>query len=327
MKVLPKGSLKLLKKLLHRKGQSKDKDTTEATATTSSTLTDDEDVSLKTSKKPSPPGPPPEECPICHDPVGIANPEGIVESWTSLHCGHKFGTHCIQTWLQESVNREPNTNPSCPICRMVARHPCGHLISPPPFTSIQLSFEVPSYVPPPRPVSPLASSRTQRSGGGIRRRGPSYHNEYHGIRRRLTRRPGHPLRPQPASLGHDEDDPYSLRRKVQTVGECKTCAENADWDKRMEARIRGRGSSSRQNTGESSSSNRSTTAKAIKSILPGALKRTKGTVRATVVHVGVEPQGLERRSVFCTAAAAPSHGLLAHRGPTPPAGYSRRLSI
>ncbi|KAK8065240.1 hypothetical protein PG997_011987 [Apiospora hydei] len=66
-----------------------------------------------TKTKPAPP--PPEECPICQDPVGIPNPEGITEAWTSLKCGHKFGTVCIQTWLQDSIDRDPNGTPSCPI--------------------------------------------------------------------------------------------------------------------------------------------------------------------------------------------------------------------
>ncbi|OTA67839.1 hypothetical protein K449DRAFT_185603 [Hypoxylon sp. EC38] len=283
MKVLPKVSLKLLKKLLPRKSDN---------ATTASETQDD--VSPKNKNKKSPAPEPPEECPICHDPVGLANPEGIVESWTKLHCGHKFGTHCIQTWLQESINRDQNTNPSCPICRTTAKHPCGHLISPPPFPSIQLNWQSPR--PPPSPPR-----RPQQ------------------VRRRLTRRPGHPLRPPPQP-----------RRRAQIVGECRTCIENAEFDARMRRIHEQR----RQGTGDSAASAGSSRAAAIKSIIPG-LKRSSNTVRATVVHVGIDPneerdrdrdRDRHRRSVLCTTTAhMTSRGI--PRRPTPPPGYSRRLSI
>ncbi|KAI1376474.1 hypothetical protein F4677DRAFT_79305 [Hypoxylon crocopeplum] len=277
MKV-PKISLKLLRKLLPKKGRSTDNIVPEAPR---------EDASSPKSKKRSVPEPP-EECPICHDPVGVANPEGIVESWTNLYCGHKFGTHCIQTWLQESINRDQNASPSCPICRTTAKHPCGHLISPPPFPSIHLDWQ--------SPRSPPSPPRRQQ------------------VRRRLTRRPGHPLRPPPQP-----------RRRAQIVGECRTCAENAEFDARMRRITERR----RQHTGESTTSTGSRSAAAIKSIIP-SIKRSTNTFRATVINVGVEPNEERRHShrhqsgPFCTGS--PLTRAMPRR-PTPPPGYSRRLSI
>ncbi len=67
------------------------------------------------------PEPEPEECPICHDAVGIRNPEGVLEGWVKLYCGHRFGSNCLKIWLQASLDRGPYTLPSCPICRTVAR--------------------------------------------------------------------------------------------------------------------------------------------------------------------------------------------------------------
>ncbi|KAK5627379.1 hypothetical protein RRF57_003094 [Xylaria bambusicola] len=130
-----------------------------------------------------------EECPICHDPVGTMNPEGILESWTHLYCGHKFGTHCIQTWLQESADRNPHSIPSCPICRSIAKHPCGHPIVVTPRYMFFLGV----------PLQPLPPSNRRR-------------------RRRLSRRPGHPHRPPPA---------LPDQNKVQIVGKCSTCAAAA----------------------------------------------------------------------------------------------------
>ncbi|KAI1103257.1 hypothetical protein F4804DRAFT_235382 [Jackrogersella minutella] len=288
MRGLPKATLKLLKKLIPGRGDNNVNPIT----TVSETERQQDDVvspknNTKTKQQRLAPEPP-EECPICHDPVGVANPEGIVESWTKLHCGHKFGTHCIQTWLQESINRDQNTNPSCPICRTTAKHPCGHLISPPPFPSINLDWQLPR--PPPSPPR---------------------HRQHQQVRRRLTRRPGHPLRPPP------QEQP---KRLAQVVGECRTCAENAEFDARMR-RIRERG---RQDTGESATSTGSRSAAAIKSIIPG-LKRSTNTIRATVVHVGIDPlEERHPRSVFCVAPHVSSR---MSRRPTPPPGYSRRLSI
>ncbi|KAI0874582.1 hypothetical protein GGS24DRAFT_500654 [Hypoxylon argillaceum] len=149
-----------------------------------------------------------EECPICHDAVGVRNPEGVLESWVHLHCKHKFGTQCIQTWLEESAERDPHSIPSCPICRTAAKHPCGHPVVMPahrlsPFTMWALTPSSPPPPPPPR----------------------SHHLEGRRPRRRLSRRWGHPHRPLP---------PRPIRAQVQTVGACSTCAATAAaHEKRM----------------------------------------------------------------------------------------------
>lgn len=73
-----------------------------------------------------------DECIICLDAVGVPNHEGIAETWVVLHCGHKFGSVCIQRWFQESLHRHDVTSwiaPTCPVYREIARHPdCGHLV-------------------------------------------------------------------------------------------------------------------------------------------------------------------------------------------------------
>ncbi|KAI1444845.1 hypothetical protein F5Y02DRAFT_145567 [Annulohypoxylon stygium] len=322
MRPLPKVSLKLLKKLLTRRSTNDSSSSSNTTTTITSTSQQPQQNHPDTTPTSSPKKSdtkqkqralapePPEECPICHDPVGLLNPEGIIESWTSLHCGHRFGTHCIQTWLQESINRDQTANPSCPICRTTAKHPCGHLISPPLFPSMH-HFDWAAPRPPPSPPR----------------------HQQRQVRRRLTRRAGHPLRPPP------REPP---RRRAQTVGECRTCAENADFDARMQ-RIRERG---RQGTGESAVSTSSRGAAAFKAMIPSlGLKRSNGggnaPFRATVVHVGqigMDPleEGVgagggmgmgmarghqhQRSSVFCGAAPRV-------RRATPPPGYGRRLSI
>ncbi|KAI1852858.1 hypothetical protein JX265_009832 [Neoarthrinium moseri] len=142
--------------------------------------------------------PPLEDCPICHDPVGIANPEGTVESWTSLHCGHRFGTVCIQMWLQDSLDRNDpqNPHPSCPICRVVAKHPvCGHLVCPTQDFELQWNM-----------YQLQLQYQYQAAQAATLHRRP---------RNRLQRREGHPSRP---SL-------TPPRRTADQVGECGTCAE------------------------------------------------------------------------------------------------------
>ncbi|RYP48097.1 hypothetical protein DL768_005950 [Monosporascus sp. mg162] len=142
-----------------------------------------------------PPTPQPEECPICHDPVGIANPEGVVESWAELHCGHKFGSNCLQVWLRDSVGRNHSAQPSCPVCRTAARHPaCGHPI----VVSSPLSLAARYLL-----QHQLPDQRQQRA------------------RRRLERRAGHPQRPSPLLL---RDLP---RDSPDEVGRCRACVENA----------------------------------------------------------------------------------------------------
>ncbi|KAI0546609.1 hypothetical protein F4679DRAFT_405525 [Xylaria curta] len=152
-----------------------------------------------------------EECPICHDPVGVKNPEGILESWVHLHCNHKFGTHCIQTWLQESAGRDSHSIPTCPICRTAAKHPCGHPVV------------LPTHQEPPITVwSPMPTSLPAPSFSTVieSQRRP---------RRRLSRRLGHPHRPLPPRPG---------RVCVQTVGECTTCAATAAAEAAREKRMK-----------------------------------------------------------------------------------------
>jgi hypothetical protein len=65
-------------------------------------------------------------CPICQEPVGSRNPEGITEDWSCLPCGHRFGSHCIKHYLRIVADDRP----SCPICRQIAYHGCGHPVLP-----------------------------------------------------------------------------------------------------------------------------------------------------------------------------------------------------
>ncbi|KAI1419322.1 hypothetical protein F5Y12DRAFT_267508 [Xylaria sp. FL1777] len=186
----PKVKLGFLKKLFHNK--SKPNAATKPAADGPSKQQDEKTALQEL---------PLEECPICHDPVGVTNPEGILESWVHLHCGHKFGTHCIQTWLQESAERDPHSIPTCPICRTAARHPCGHPVILPAPRLFSLTTWVPIQPSPPSPPPP-----------------PTLHLEHQRPRRRLSRRWGHPHRPLP----HHID-----RAQVQTVGKCSTCAATA----------------------------------------------------------------------------------------------------
>lgn len=65
-------------------------------------------------------------CPICHEEIGSPSPEGIVETWSVLPCGHLFGSHCIKHYIQMvAYNR-----PQCPICRYSLVHGCGHPVLP-----------------------------------------------------------------------------------------------------------------------------------------------------------------------------------------------------
>lgn len=61
-------------------------------------------------------------CPICQEPVGEPNADGVTESWSLLPCGHKFGSHCIKHWLGLTAGR----GPSCPVCRRRTTYACGH---------------------------------------------------------------------------------------------------------------------------------------------------------------------------------------------------------
>lgn len=75
-------------------------------------------------KKPKPADKPP--CPICQEPVGTANPEGVTEGWSSLPCGHRFGSLCIKRWLGMAEQA------CCPVCREDVCHACGHPVLPTP---------------------------------------------------------------------------------------------------------------------------------------------------------------------------------------------------
>jgi len=66
-------------------------------------------------------------CPICQEPVGTRNAEGIKEGWSMLPCGHRFGSHCIKRYLGITADESP----LCPMCRHVAYHDaCGHPVLP-----------------------------------------------------------------------------------------------------------------------------------------------------------------------------------------------------
>jgi HUS1 checkpoint protein len=66
-------------------------------------------------------------CPICQEPTGTRNLEGIEEGWSMLPCGHRFGSYCIKRYLGIAADDQP----LCPICRQIAYHdPCGHPVLP-----------------------------------------------------------------------------------------------------------------------------------------------------------------------------------------------------
>jgi hypothetical protein len=69
---------------------------------------------------------PDSSCTICQEPVGQPTLEGIIESWSQLPCGHRFGSHCIKRWLGMTADDQP----CCPICRRNASHVCGHPVLP-----------------------------------------------------------------------------------------------------------------------------------------------------------------------------------------------------
>lgn len=145
--------------------------------------------------------PPLEECPICQDAVGVPNPEGTIESWTALHCGHKFGDVCLQTWLQDSLEREDpqNPHPTCPICRSVAKHPeCGHGVC------VVPTFEMQWYA-----LQQYQTAAAEASAAAVPRP-PMRH------RNRLQRREGHPGRPSSFT---------PPKRTADKIGTCSVCAE------------------------------------------------------------------------------------------------------
>ena len=68
-----------------------------------------------------------EPCPICQEPVGTRNADGITEGWSMLPCGHRFGSYCIKRYLAIAADESP----LCPMCRHIAYHDaCGHPVLP-----------------------------------------------------------------------------------------------------------------------------------------------------------------------------------------------------
>ncbi|KAK4152947.1 Hus1-like protein-domain-containing protein [Chaetomidium leptoderma] len=66
-------------------------------------------------------------CPICQEPIGVRNAEGVKEGWSMLPCGHSFGSHCIKRYLGIAADEHP----LCPVCRHVAYYAaCGHPVLP-----------------------------------------------------------------------------------------------------------------------------------------------------------------------------------------------------
>jgi len=65
-------------------------------------------------------------CSICQESVGVDGPDGAVETWSRLPCGHRFGSLCVKRWLGLSAQ------PSCPMCRSSMAHLCGHPLVPEP---------------------------------------------------------------------------------------------------------------------------------------------------------------------------------------------------
>lgn len=145
-----------------------------------------------------------------------------------------------------------------------------------------------------------------------------------------------PTGPPPATAA----GPAAARRRAQTVGECKTCADAAEFEARLQRRMRERG---RQDTGSSAAttstmnsnvavagSDRRSAAATIKSMIPGLKRSSVGpTVRTTTVEE-VEERHRHRYSrrhsrVPCTPPQYVTRQM--SRRLTPPPGYSRRLSI
>jgi hypothetical protein len=65
-------------------------------------------------------------CPICQEAIGTRTPDGIVEHWSMLPCGHRFGSYCIKHYLRVVADDRP----ACPVCRQPVYHLCGHPVMP-----------------------------------------------------------------------------------------------------------------------------------------------------------------------------------------------------
>ncbi|KAK3327893.1 hypothetical protein B0T19DRAFT_441824 [Cercophora scortea] len=63
-----------------------------------------------------------DSCPICQETIGSRSPEGVVEGWSVLPCGHRFGSYCIKRYLRVVADDRP----ACPVCRQMTYHACGH---------------------------------------------------------------------------------------------------------------------------------------------------------------------------------------------------------
>lgn len=238
--------------------------------------------------------PPLEECPICHDLVGATNPEGILESWVHLHCGHKFGSNCIQCWIEESAEIHPHYEPTCPICRTTAKHPCGHpIVVPLPRASPLWSLQMPVYQEP-------------------HRRPP---------RRRLTRRSGHPLRPPPPA---PQPDPH----RVQTVGKCAICAAIAAAEEMRRKRSTAArvGTSGTTDSEQSQGGDGRSTVKSV--LLQTSFRRLsisspespRGETHGTFVEIPIEPNIAHHTNLCRTEANIP-------RSPTPAPVSDRHFSF
>ncbi|KAH8652165.1 hypothetical protein BX600DRAFT_89198 [Xylariales sp. PMI_506] len=270
-----------------------------------------------------------EECPICHDPVGLPNPESVVESWVSLDCGHQFGNACLQTWLQETLDRkDPLTpDPTCPICRVVARHPdCGHEVAPSREYDMQYSIYQVQLWYQQRSAAAAAQeayyNQSHDGGSGATRRP-----------RRLQRREGHPLRPLLTPP----------RRMADTLGECGTCAENKRYEENMKRmKERAQASQAKQQQGEGAETLRERTT-GRKAYLPGHIRIRSAGSRSDGLPsppMDSEERAARGHSVLCrleemtsleggssSSSSSSSSGSIQRPGFLPEIVMSRRLSF
>ncbi|KAK2069620.1 hypothetical protein P8C59_004179 [Phyllachora maydis] len=105
-------------------------------------------------------------CPICQETIGTRNPDGIVEHWSTLPCGHRFGSYCIKHYLRVAAEDRP----SCPVCRQPVYHACGHPV-------------LPSVAQPPTSGTTTApgSSSSSSSNDSSSSSSSSSSNDSHGI--------------------------------------------------------------------------------------------------------------------------------------------------
>jgi len=62
-----------------------------------------------------------QKCPICHDRMGVANEDDIIEAPLRMVicCGQVLGATCLRTWLRELASHGSKGRESCPHCRYV----------------------------------------------------------------------------------------------------------------------------------------------------------------------------------------------------------------